>query len=118
VRDPQLVAVAADLVAADLVAADLVAADLVAAAGRPGRARTWWPCLHVRPGGRLVFACHVQTGPQLVAVARRPPTWCTWCATRWPPAGFRGPWAASRRPGATARRPGSGDHGPRGLAGK
>ena len=103
--------------------------QLVAVARRPGgragqarRARTWWPCLHPRPGGRQVFACHMQTGPQLVAVARRPPTWCTWWPparlVRWPPAWFPGPWAASRRPGATARRPGGQDHGPRGLARK
>lgn len=83
--------------------------QLVAVARRPGgragrgrRARTWWPCLHPRPGGRRVFACHVQTGP---------PAWCG-----GPPAAdqvhlVRAP--GGRAPGSLARGPRPADQVPR-----
>lgn len=110
--------------------------QLVAVARRPGgragqarRARTWWPCLHVRPGGRPGVCMSRANRPAAGgggrrpgnrapgAVARRPPTWCTWCAHlvaarlvpwpvgRVPPTRCHGP--PTRWPGPRPARPGA-----------
>lgn len=92
--------------------------QLVAVARRPGgragqarRARTWWPCLHVRPGGRPGVCMSRANRPAAGGGGRRPGNRAP--GGGGPPAADLVHLVAARPPGAVARRPGSPVPGPR-----